>query len=96
MPGPRYIADPTPLIRTLELDGLSALFHRPSGTTHILAAPAPQILAALSGQAGDREAILARMAESFELEHPNPVVRIGDVAGTGHAGPVQRGICSEA
>jgi PqqD family protein of HPr-rel-A system len=68
MPGPRYIADPKPLVRTLELDGLSALFHRRSGTTHILAAPAPQILEVLAERAGDRDEILERMAERFELE----------------------------
>ena len=68
MPGPRFIADPPDRSRTLELDGLTALFHRPSGTTHILAPPAPQILAVLAGKAGDLDEILARMAESFELE----------------------------
>ncbi len=76
MPGPRYIADPKPLVRTLELDGLSALFHRRSGTTHILAAPAPQILEVLAEQGGDRDEILERMAERFELEAEDAAVSI--------------------
>ncbi len=36
--------------------------------THILAAPAPQILAALAGAPGDAAAIVERMAQTFEVE----------------------------
>jgi PqqD family protein of HPr-rel-A system len=68
MTGPRYIADPPAAMRTVELDGLSALYHRPSGLTHILAAPAPQIIAALAGLAGDAEEILARISADFDPE----------------------------
>jgi PqqD family protein of HPr-rel-A system len=67
MAGPTYIADPADAVRSVELDGLTALFHRPSGMTHILAAPAPQILEALAGEPGDAEAIVRRMAERFEI-----------------------------
>jgi PqqD family protein of HPr-rel-A system len=66
--GPRFIADPPEAIKVVELDGLTALYHRPSGLTHILAPPAPQILAALAGQAGDTAEIVARIAADFELE----------------------------
>jgi PqqD family protein of HPr-rel-A system len=68
MAGPIYIADPPDAVRAFELDGLTALFHRPSGMTHILAAPAPQILAALAGAPGDAAAIVERMKEAFEVE----------------------------
>ncbi len=68
MAGPVYFSDPPEAVRAFELDGLTALFHRPSGMTHILAAPAPQILAALSGAPGDSAAIVERMAETFEVE----------------------------
>ena len=68
MPGPRFIADPPEATRRVELDGLTALYHRPSGLTHILAAPAPQILAVLAGEPGDANDILARLAAEFELE----------------------------
>ncbi len=67
MAGPVYIADPSEAVRAFELDGLIALFHRPSGMTHILAAPAPQILAALAEAPGDAAAIVERMAEAFEI-----------------------------
>jgi PqqD family protein of HPr-rel-A system len=50
------------------LDGLTALYHRPSGMTHILVTPAPQILAALNeGPAGVDE-LLLRIGEHFEIE----------------------------
>jgi PqqD family protein of HPr-rel-A system len=68
MAGPVYFADPAEAVRSIELDGLTALFHRPSGMTHILAAPAPQILAALAGAPGDAAAIVARMSAAFEVE----------------------------
>ena len=62
MAGPRYIADPPELVRSVALDGLTALFHRPSGQTHILASPAPEILAALSESPADVTELLARFA----------------------------------
>ena len=68
MAGPVFTADPTEAVRAFELDGLTALFHRPSGMTHILAAPAPQILAILAAAPSDSAAIVERMAETFEVE----------------------------
>jgi PqqD family protein of HPr-rel-A system len=66
--GPRFIADPPEAMRIIPLDGLTALYHRPSGLTHILAPPAPQILEALAGKAGDAAEILARIAADFDLD----------------------------
>jgi PqqD family protein of HPr-rel-A system len=71
MAGPRFIADPHPLGEARDLEGLTLFFHRPSGTTHILAPPAPQILEALAGRAGDADELLARIGERFELEAEN-------------------------
>jgi PqqD family protein of HPr-rel-A system len=68
MAGPLYIADPEGALRRAELDGLTACFHRPSGMTHILAPPAPQILAVLAENAGGIAEILARIGEHFEIE----------------------------
>jgi len=68
MAGPIYIADSEDAVRAFELDGLTALYHRPSGMTHILAPPAPQILEALADEPGDAEAILRRIGERFEVE----------------------------
>ena len=63
MAGPRYIADPEELIRKVELDGLTALFHVPSGMTHIVAPPAPQILEVLAGAPADVEEMAERLSE---------------------------------
>ena len=72
MSGARYVTDPEECVRCVELDGLTAIFHRPSGMTHLLAPPSPQILDALGAGPADAEMLLGR---------------IGDVGGTGHAGP---------
>ena len=68
MAGPRRLADPPEASRRVELDGLTAWYHRPSGLTHILAPPAPQILDALAGKAADAGEIVAHIARDFELE----------------------------
>ena len=67
MAGPLYAADPPETIRAEELDGLTAIFHRRSGLTHILAPPAPQILDALARGPADPAEILARISEQFDL-----------------------------
>jgi len=63
--------------RIVALDGLVALYHRPSGLTHILAPPAPQILEALAGRPGDATEIVARIAADFELEAEDAEAAIG-------------------
>ncbi len=68
MAGPRYIADAPELLLKVELDGLTALFHVPSGMTHIVAPPAPQLLEALGAGAADAEELGARLEPSFEIE----------------------------
>jgi len=68
VPGPRYIADPEHCVRFVDLDGLSVLFHAPSGMTHIVAPPAPQILEALRLGPADAGEILARMRAWYDLE----------------------------
>jgi PqqD family protein of HPr-rel-A system len=76
MAGPRYIADEPDESCAVELEGLTVLFHAPSGMTHLLAPPGPQILAALAGQDGDADDVLQRIAESFEVEAEDPAAAI--------------------
>nr|WP_208403919.1 HPr-rel-A system PqqD family peptide chaperone [Sphingomonas insulae] len=52
---------------TADLDAFTAVFHRPSGITHLLASPAPEILAALADGPLDRPALLATLAATFDL-----------------------------
>jgi PqqD family protein of HPr-rel-A system len=68
LPEPRYFADPEEEVSTVELDGLSLLFHRPSGMTHFVAPPAPQILAALRFGPANIPELLGRLRASFDLE----------------------------
>ncbi len=62
-----YAADPPAARRSVELDELVAIFHRPSGTTHLLAPPAPELLDALAGGPCGADELLARLTERFDL-----------------------------
>jgi PqqD family protein of HPr-rel-A system len=73
----RFVADPPEAVRSVALETLTALYHRPSGTTHILAPPAPQILEALSDRPGDAGEILQRMGEKFDLSADDAPAAIG-------------------
>ncbi len=64
---PRYQADPADAVRSVEMEGLAALFHRPSGTTHILAPPAPQILEMLREAPASLDELRERMTHRYEL-----------------------------
>ena len=68
MAGAIYIADEPGAVRAVALDGLVALFHAPSGMTHIVAPPAPQILKALQQGPADARTLLERIAEVYEIE----------------------------
>jgi PqqD family protein of HPr-rel-A system len=76
MAGPRYLADPHEQRRAVELEGLTILFHAPSGMTHLLAPPGPQILAALADREGDADEVLRRISEGFEVEADDPAAAI--------------------
>ncbi len=67
MAGPLYEVDVHDL-QVVPLDGLTLVFHGPSGQTHFVASPVPQILDGLSGGAADVETLLQRMSEQFEVQ----------------------------
>jgi PqqD family protein of HPr-rel-A system len=71
-----YAADPPGSYRAVELEGLTLLFHRRSGLTHILAPPAPQILAALAGGPAEAAGIVGRIEADFELDSEDPAAAI--------------------
>jgi PqqD family protein of HPr-rel-A system len=68
MAGPVYIADPEDAVTKVALDGLTVLFHAPSGMTHIVAAPAPEILDALREGPADAPELLRRLSARFAFE----------------------------
>jgi len=67
MADPVYVAE-SGEVRIVPLDGLTVVYHAPSGMTHIVAPPAPEILDALSsGPAGAAE-LLRRLGTRFAFE----------------------------
>lgn len=65
----RYAADPPEVLLVEPLDAaLVAIFHRPSGVTHLLASPAPEMLEALVAGPADAAELVARLAARFDLE----------------------------
>jgi PqqD family protein of HPr-rel-A system len=78
--GPVYRAAPPEALRSAPLDGLTVLFHRASGQTHLVTEPVPEILAALQQpmtipdllahlglEEEDRAALDARVAELLAI-----------------------------
>ncbi len=57
----RYRADAASALRIVPLDTLSALYHRRSGQTHLVAAPVPEILAVLADAPRDLGETLAAL-----------------------------------
>jgi PqqD family protein of HPr-rel-A system len=53
------------VVRTL--DDVTLIYHRPSGQTHMVVSPVPEILAALGDGAGDAEEIYVRLSRAFDL-----------------------------
>ena len=68
MAGARYIAEPEDALQAVALDSLSLLFHAPSGMTHIVAAPAPEILEALRDGPADAAELIRRLSARFDFE----------------------------
>ena len=50
-----------------ELEGLSLVFHRPSGLTHMLASPLPEIFEALDAKPIAAAGLLQRLSARFDL-----------------------------
>lgn len=67
MAATRYRAPPVDALLIRELDGLFVLYHRPSGTTHLLASPAPELLELLAGQALTRDEVLAALVARYDV-----------------------------
>ena len=62
-----YHAPSPSQLRTIRLDAFVALYHRPSGTTHLLSEPAPEILEILSDGDASLNVLRCRLAERFNL-----------------------------
>lgn len=68
---PRYRAAAPACLIVRPLDSLTALYHRASGQTHLLAPPAPEIVELLGEEVLDADALLARLAARYDLADPD-------------------------
>ena len=62
-----YRADPPAMRLAVDAEGMTLVYHRPSGMTHILLPPAPEILAVMADGAADPATIAARLTERHGL-----------------------------
>ena len=73
-------------LKIAHLDSFAAVYHRASGITHLLTAPAPEILATL-GEAGlTRGALLERLATDYALGDADAdalLARLDELVATG-------------
>lgn len=68
------------------VDLLTAIYHRASGQTHLMASPAPEILDALGQGALDADALLARLRADYDLVDADPAAlaaRLDELVATG-------------
>ena len=85
MEGPRWRAADPATLKTAPIDGLTALYHRPSGQTHLVSEPVPEILAALAGEALTLAELRARLAEAHDIEGDDDALlaRLDELAASG-------------
>jgi PqqD family protein of HPr-rel-A system len=67
----RYVAADPRTLRVVELDSLTAIYHRTSGITHVVASPVPELLAALAAPL-TIDALMARLAADYDLRDADP------------------------
>jgi len=67
MPDAIYRAEPPEALVRTSLGAIDALYHRRSGTTHLVAAPMPQILEALAEGPADPSLLWQRLGARFDL-----------------------------
>jgi len=68
MGGIIYRADPPDARRLVTLDALDLIYHVPSGQTHLVSEPVPQMLDALEAGPADAAGIVARLAAAHEFD----------------------------
>lgn len=84
MAAPIYIADDARAMVTVPLDGLSLVWHEPSGATHIVATPAPEILEALQGGPADVAELLRRLHANYDFDGDEAIhARLGELEEAG-------------
>ena len=70
----------------VHLDSFVAVYHRASGITHLITAPAPEILAALGEAGRTRADLLAVLADEYDLGDADAealLARLDELVATG-------------
>lgn len=72
----RFAALPDTALKRVPLGGLEAIYHVPSGITHLLAEPVPDLLDALArldeGECASAAQVLALVAQRFDIVGDDP------------------------
>jgi len=89
----KYRAEPAHAYVLRVLEDLTLIFHRPSGLTHIVVEPVPQILAVMADDALTVDEVLGRLAADFDLSDDASardaiVARLGELAALGLVRPI--------
>lgn len=83
MTGPVYSAAAPDTLKQVSLDGLTALYHRPSAQTHIVSEPVPEILAALRQGAADADTLLEQLGAGGEGAREAIEARLAEIEAIG-------------
>ncbi len=67
-----YRAAPPDTLLVVRVDLLTAIYHRASGQTHLMASPGPEILEALGDGDLDAGALLAKLRADYDLIDADP------------------------
>lgn len=59
---------------TVRFDAFLIVYHRPSGQTHLLSEPAPEMLAALAAGGGTLDEITRRLGDNYDLTDFSPAL----------------------
>jgi PqqD family protein of HPr-rel-A system len=81
-----YRAESPDSLIVVPVDLLTAIYHRASGQTHLMASPAPEILEALAAAPLDAEALLAKLRADYDLVDADPealTARLDELVETG-------------
>jgi PqqD family protein of HPr-rel-A system len=79
-----YRVDPPENLRIAPLDSLTAIYHRASGQTHVVAEPVPELLAALGKGACDVATLAVRLGlGASDQTHAVLAERLDELVATG-------------
>jgi len=85
-----YRAAPPETLRIVPLDALTLIYHRASGITHVVDAPVPELVEALTPEALTLDQLLATLTERYDLLDADPAalaIRLDELV---QAGLVER------